>query len=160
MTLSDLHGKAMCACLPCPCRKLSAIFQAVILLWQGTLHWVVPSLDISGEVQYLKSCQHTFCVSKEVLQQIVIGAQGSLPVAVSMLQQWAEQSHVKEYACCKELWLHSGLSLDKSQQMISKAVTPMYYGLHSDPYVTDFDKSEAPFLAWHQQVQLADACER
>ncbi len=67
----------------------------------------MPTMDVSEEL-HLSSCQQGFCVPKEVLQQIVIDAQGSLPVAIGVLHRWSQQPYAQDHDYCTEFKSRSG----------------------------------------------------
>ena len=52
-----------------------------------------PTVDISDELVYLRECQQAFTLTQEVLQQIVINAQGNLSLSLSMMQSSCQILH-------------------------------------------------------------------
>lgn len=80
-----------------------------------------PTVDISDELVYLRECQQAFTLTQDVLQQIVIRANGNLPLSLSIMQSSSRILHASTVHHPKHsrgLWV-DGKEFYSSLQMIA-----------------------------------------
>ena len=87
-----------------------------------------PTVDISDELVYFRECQQAFTLTQEVLQQIVIRADGNLPVSLSIMQSSSRILHASTVDHAKHsrgLWVDGKECYSSLQQTASNSIVPM-----------------------------------
>lgn len=81
-----------------------------------------PTVDISDELVYLRECQQAFALSQEVLQQIVINAQGNLSLSISMMQSSCQILHASCAEHLRAVWADGKGRLSPLQEIAPNSI--------------------------------------